>query len=103
VTFSLLSLRSALFQTGRAEAVSVVLGGSPPVTVQAVRYDKSAEPAFDTSTFRRVRFELQFADLASAPLKGDTVTDDTTAWEVIEIEERPEAASWIVTVEEPSV
>ena len=94
-----------MFRTARASAVSVTLGAAQPVpSVQAVRYDKSIEPGFDPtedgSTFRRVRFEIEFARLPGRPAKGDTIRDGTTAWFVVEVEEKPEVGSWMIAVED---
>jgi hypothetical protein len=99
------ALRSALFRTARASSVSVVLGGAPAIPdVRAVRYDKSIEPGFDPtedgSAFRRVRFEIEFGQLPTRPLKGDTINDGVTAWTVVEVEEKPEVGSWMIGVED---
>lgn len=99
------ALRSALFRTARASSVSVVLGGAPAIAdVRAVRYDKSIEPGFDPtedgSAFRRVRFEIEFGLLPTRPVKGDVIHDGTTAWSVLETEDKPEVGSWMIGVED---
>lgn len=101
------TLRSALFRTARASAVSVSLGGAPTIAgVWAVRYDKSIEPGFDPtedgSTFRRVRFEIEFNQLPARPGKADIIDDGVTAWSVAEVEEKPEVGSWMIAVEDLS-
>jgi hypothetical protein len=93
-------LRTVLFTSARAEPVSLTLGAGPAVEIRAVRYDRPTDPVFDASTFRRVRFEVQAADIAGTPAKGDTIEDEAgTQWTVIEILEQPETASWMLTVE----
>lgn len=101
------ALRSALFRTARASSVSVVLGGAddaPIADVRAVRYDKSIEPGFDPtedgSAFRRVRFEIEFGQLPTRPVKGDGINDGATIWTVVEVEEKPEVGSWMIGVED---
>lgn len=102
-----LSLRSVLFRTGRAQEVSVALAGGLPIPfVRAVRYDKSIEPGFDPTedgtAFRRVRFEIGFDQLpaGSKPARRDRITDGNASWTVVEVETKPETASWMISVEE---
>lgn len=98
---ALIALRNAvLARTARAQTVAVTLGVDPPAPdVPAVRYDRSADPAFEDGTFRRVRFEIAFDALAGEPGKGDVIDDGTNEWRVEEIEERPEVGTWILSVE----
>ena len=102
-----IGLRRALFSVGRAQAVSVALGAGLPIPdVRAVRYDKSIEPGFDPteegSAFRRVRFEIPFAELpaGSAPARRDRISDGTQAWTVVEVETKAETGSWMLSVEQ---
>lgn len=95
----LIGLRSALFSTARARAVSIRLGVAAAISVQAVRYDAAAEAAFGASTFRRVQFEVRAADLPATPAKGDTITEAGRQWAIIEIENRPETGTVLLSVE----
>lgn len=96
----LIGLRALLYRTARAQTVSIRLGSAPPEEVLAVRYDNLAEPAFDASTFRRVRFEVAFAALSGRPEKGDTITDAAgVIWSVIEREGLPDTGAWMLGVE----
>jgi hypothetical protein len=102
-----LNLRSVLFRTGRAQEVSVTLAGGLFIpSVRAARYDKSIEPGFDPTedgtAFRRVRFEIPFDQLplGSKPARKDSISDGSADWTVVEVETKPETASWMISVEE---
>lgn len=100
----LIGLRAAMFATARAEAVTFTQAPAGPVTVLAVRYDRSIEPGFDPTdngaAFRQVRFEINFTELGVTPGKGDTIGDGTTTWTVANVETKPEVGSWMIAVED---
>jgi len=101
--FGLNHLRTAvLFATARAEAVTVTPVAGLAFACMAVRYDRSADPAFEEDTFRRVRFEIAAADFPTEPGKGDIIHDGSQQWVVAEIEHRPEVSSWLLSVEKSS-
>lgn len=94
------ALRGPLFTLSRAVDVAITLGAAAPVQVRAVRYDRPTDPIFDTSTFRRVRFEIRKSEISGAPEKDDVIEDgDGTEWAIIEVLDQPEVGSWMLTVE----
>ena len=81
----LIGLRSALFGSDRAEAVSYTQPPAGPVEVMAIRYEDPAEAGLaPTGRARRlVRFEIRQADLPGKPGAADSLTDAAgTAWRV---------------------
>lgn len=81
----LIGLRSALFGSDRAEAVSYTQPPAGPVEVLAIRYEDPAEGGLSpTDRARRlVRFEIRQADLQGKPSAADSLTDGGgTVWRV---------------------
>ena len=51
-------------------------------------------------TAKRVRFEIQFADLPGDPAKGDTIVHETGTWSVIGVDRRRDIEAFWIFVEE---
>lgn len=57
------------------------------------------EDGADMRTLRRVTFEIPFADLPSAPGKGNLIEHESGRWSVIDIERRRDVKAFVLTVE----
>lgn len=78
-------------------------GGAQGPEIKVIPIERGGDDPFgEGRSVKQQGYEIAYAKLTGEPGNGDTVTEATAEFAVIEVEHNREAAAWVVMVEKRS-